>query len=230
MAVYQGTLATITRQVWRKMRLDIDQDEDDIHVWINLAYLDVVQRTECLQKTSSAAMTENVDSYVIPDGVLIIKRLDILYADNTVSNPMQEVTLENILAIRQTDSQVPQMALNPVYALMGQDQIEVWPVPMAGQSLRFWYVYAPQQLTLDADEPLLTEPFGSKLLEVGACMEAARFKKDPLLQEFETLYEYWISRYISFQNRSNIIHQFPINESGNQIPSNPSADYAFNWR
>lgn len=230
MPPYQGNLATIRRQVVQKLRLDPELDGADADVWINLAYADVVQRTEVCQKTRCSPLTEDVDSYAIPPGVLIIKRLDLIYQDRTVSRPMQEVTLETLLSIRHTESQIPVLCYDPVYALMGHSQIEIWPIPGPDQILRFWYVYSPEALVADTDVPVFPEPFGSKLLEFGGCVEGGRFKKDPLLSDYEQAFEYWIGRFTSMLNRSNLVKQFPIYERGVNAPHDPSADYAFNWR
>jgi hypothetical protein len=67
--------------------------------------------------------------------------------------------------------------------------------------MTFWYVYLPDALTADGDVPLIMEPYGSQLLVYGACVELARFKKDPLLQDYEAAWQMWLTRFQLWLNR-----------------------------
>src|SRR5262245_5900067 len=195
MAAYAGTLASITASVIAKLRLDATQDTADVHEAVNLAYQQVVQETGALQRAASAATTADVESYTLPPQVAWIRSLWIIYPDGTFTDPLQQVTLEQIQEQRRATAASGQQVVRPIYALAGQNQIELWPTPTAGQSLMFVFVYLPEQLTADTDVPLLMEPYGSKLLEYGALVELARFKKDPLLQDYEAAYQTWMTRF-----------------------------------
>src|SRR5262245_56143179 len=96
MAVYAGTLATITTAVIAKLRLDASQDTDDVHAAINLAQQQVVQETGALQMTASSTLLADVDSYLLPAEVAWIRSVWITYPDGTVTDPLQQVTFEQI--------------------------------------------------------------------------------------------------------------------------------------
>ncbi len=156
--------------------------------WVNLAYAEVVQQTGALQKTAVANLTSGDVSYVLPNDVAWIKQLVVFYQDGQISPPLRQVSLEQMLEMRRTNQATGEQVLWPVYALAGQSQIEFWPAPGGGQSMQFWYVYLPDALVLDADVPVILEPFGSNLLTYGASVMGAKNKKDPLLPVFQADY------------------------------------------
>lgn len=227
MASYQGTYATIKQEVIDQLKLDATLDAARVGRWVNLAYADAVQQTGCLQQAATATLTSGEDSYTIPDEVEWIKLLVIGYADGTVSLPLREVTLEEMLrqrtVTRATGQQIPQ----PMYAIVGQNQLEVWPEPSSGAALQFWYVYLPTALSADADEPVIHEPFGTELLVAGACVRGARFKKDPLLPDFEAdwvrsmgQFQVWLNRREGAAPRAFRV----TGGRGGVVASNPSTD------
>ncbi len=130
-----------------------------------------------------------------------MKLLTVTFADGSVSQPLQQVPLETILDRRRASVASGQQVSRPVYALAGQNQLELWPEPGAGQSMSFWYVYLPDELTADGDNPAIMEPFGSELLEAGALVRGARFKKDPLLADLEADLEVRMQRFQVWLNR-----------------------------
>jgi hypothetical protein len=183
------------------LRLDATADSDRVDEWVNLAYQDVIQATGALQTTAVATLTSGDASYTIPAIVAEINLVVVTYSDGTVSAPIQRVTLEQILTNRRTNLAVGQQLWNPLYAIVGQNQIELWPTPGAGQSLTFWYSGLPDALVADGDQALIQEPFGSKVLEYGALVEGARFLKDPLLQDYEAAYQGWLAKFQVWLNR-----------------------------
>jgi hypothetical protein len=228
-AVYQGTYGSIKTTVINKLRLDATDDLVDVGYAINLAYQQVVQETGALQRTASAAMAADVDSYDLPVQVAWIRSVWITYADGTFTDPLQQVTLEQVAEQRRATAASGQQVARPIYALAGQNQIEVWPAPAAGQSMSFVYVFLPDALTADADVPALMEPYGSQLLAYGACVELARFKKDPLLQDYEAAYQAWMTRFQLWLNRreGSSARTFRIGSANNRIRlADRSADVA----
>ncbi len=217
MAVYQGSLATIRAQVITALRLDATADAARVNEWINLAYQEVIQNTGALQTTAVATLTSGDASYTLPSGVAEINLVVITYQDGSVSPPVQRVVLETILENRRATLAENQQLWNPLYAIVGQNQIELWPTPGAGQSLTFWYSYLPDELSGDSDVPLIQEPFGSKILQYGALVEGARFLKDPLLQDFEQQYAGWLARYQIWLNRRQGETSMAFRVRGNYI-------------
>ncbi len=190
MAPYQGTFATIYNSVLDVLKMDAANAADlaNAKKWVNLAYAEVVQQTGALQKTASANLTSGDVSYVLPSDVSWIKQLVVFYQDGQISPPLRQVSLEQMLAMRRTNQATGQQVLWPVYALAGQSQIEFWPAPGTGQSMQFWYVYLPDALVADGDQPVILEPWGSNLLTYGASVMGAKNKKDPLLPVFQADY------------------------------------------
>jgi hypothetical protein len=140
-------------------------------------------------------------SYNMPSEVAWIKSLTLTYPDGSVTDPLRQVPLDTILEQRRATVAAGQSVVVPMYALAGQSRLELWPTPGAGQSLTFWYVYLPAKLTADADVPVIMEPYASKLLLYGALVEGARFKKDPLLADYEASYQFWLARFQVWLNR-----------------------------
>ncbi len=190
MAPYQGTFASIRSSVLDVLKMDPDatDDFDNAGKWVNLAYAEVVQQTGALQKTATANLTSGDVSYVLPADVSWIKQLVVYYQDGQVSPPLRQVSLEQMLEMRRTNQATGEQVLWPVYALAGQSQIEFWPAPGGGQSMQFWYVYLPDALVADDDQPVILEPWGSNLLTYGASVMGAKNKKDPLLPVFQADY------------------------------------------
>jgi hypothetical protein len=229
MAAYQGTYGAITATVISKLRLDASQDTDDVHEAVNLVYQQVVQETGCLQQTGVAAMTDGVTSYDLPTQVAWIRSVWITYTDGSSTDPLQQVTLEQIGEQRRTGAAAGQEVVRPIYALAGQNQIEVWPTPGVDQSMTFVYVYLPEQLANNSDVPAIMEPYGSRLLEYGALVELARFKKDPLLPDYEAAYQQWLSRFQLWLNRrqGSSARTFRIGSAGSGLRlADRSADVA----
>jgi len=228
MAPYAGDYGTIKATVINKLRLDATDDATDVGNAINSAYQQVVQETGCLQQTGVAAMAAGVSSYDLPTQVAWIRNVWITYTDGTFTDPLQQVTLEQIAEQRRTNAVATQVT-RPLYALAGQNQIEVWPPAAAEQSMTFVYVYLPEALTGDGDVPAIMEPYGSKLLEYGALVELARFKKDPLLPDYEAAYGQWMSRFQLWLNRreGSSARTFRIGTTGSHLRvADRSADVA----
>jgi len=219
-ASYQGTYRTIKDAVIDTLHLDATDDETRVGNEVNLAYQDVVQTTGCLQATATATMTDGVSSYALPAAVAWIKELVVVYADGTVSDPLTQISLDEMLGWRRTTLAVGQQTAQPSYALAGQGQIEVWPTPGADQTLQFWYVYLPDALTADGDEPVILEPYGSRLLMYGACVELARFKKDPLLPDLEAQYGVWLGKFQAWMNFRQGSSPRSVRVIGTSLPLN----------
>lgn len=228
MAPSAGTYGSIKATVINKLRLDASDDATDVGNAINLAYQQVVQETACLQQTASAALMADVESYNLPAEVAWIRSVWISYPDGSFTDPLQQVTLEQISEQRRATAASGQQVVRPLYALAGQNQIELWPTPAAGQALSFVFVYLPDALVEDDDPVAIMEPYGSKLLEYGALVELARFKKDPLLADYEAGYQSWLTRFQLWLNRreGSSARTFRIGTNGGVRLADRSADVA----
>jgi hypothetical protein len=123
-----------------------------------------------------------------------------VYADGSYSYPAQQVRMEDVLVKQNADATANTVRDSVVYATEGQTGIVFY--PLAGQGQKAWIQHTMLPEELEADEgPLIAEPFGSKLLEYGALVEGSKFKKDPLMSDFELSYQMWMSRYVAWLNR-----------------------------
>lgn len=230
MTIYQGTTGSILNQVQQLLRLsDADVSYPGLALtWVNLGYIDVVQRTECLQKTDTAILQPNCDTFDLPPEVLTIKKLVIVYPDGSVSRTLRPVDLGLMLEMRRSTLTTAYTYDRPVYTLVGENQLEIFPTPGTGWALQFWYVRYPQQLTASISVPEIREPWGSQLIAYAACVEAARFKKDPLIGDYEGTYQYWIDRYQAHINRGRNLSQFLFEPTNDLYPHDVSTDL-FEW-
>ena len=220
MAAFQGTLLSIRNEVLTTLRLDETADTDRVNEWINLAYQDVIQATGALQATGVATLTNDIGSYVLPAAVAEINLVTLTYPDGSTSAPVQRTVLETILQKRRMTLAVAQQLWNPQYAIVGQNQLELWPTPGANTTLTFWYSYLPDELALDADVPLIQEPFGSRILKYGALVEGGRFLKDPGLTDYENQYQAWMSKYQVWLNRRQGETSMAFRVQGNYSDNN----------
>lgn len=200
MAPYQGTVSSVQKAVIDRLKMETQPaDQTRVLEWINLAYVLAVQETGCLQGCGVTALTADAGGYTLAPEVQQIKAITYANPDGTISRPFEKVTLDEILQLRLDDTPGPRC--RNVYAILGQSRLELWPEPAAGAAIRFWYVYLPPALVSPTDTFLIAEPYGSKLLEVGACVEGAKFKKDPLLQSYQQEYDAWMRRFQGWLNR-----------------------------
>jgi len=148
--------------------------------WINQAYADACLMTEAIVQSSTMSLTSGVSSYTLDASIMRIKEMVITPVGATVSSPLRQSTLDEILRRRQSSS-TTQIVGGYVshYALLGVNDLEVWPTPLSADTITIYYVAAPTPLAADSDAPVLPEPFASKVLEFGALVEAADFKGDP---------------------------------------------------
>lgn len=201
MAIYKPTFAVIQSNVIGKLRMDSTADSTLVKGWINQAYQEVLQQTGALETTGTTSLTSGTSSYALPTGLVKIRQVVFLYSDGTQSLPLQRVRFEKILTYRYSTLAQGERVTVPLYALVGQDTIEIWPTPGTNQTLKYWYSYLDDALSGDSDTCDIEEPYGSKLLEYGALVEGARYKKDPNLPDYEQQYQVWLRKYQQWSNR-----------------------------
>lgn len=227
MASYQSNFGKVKTSVIKKLRLDPDLDTDKVAEWINQVYVDIAMETRYLQTSGTAMMTQDSGSYSMPNGVLHIMELVLTDESQQVYPPLVQKSLDQVLRYRQFNT-----AVGPprIYALAGQNQLEVWPAARSTDVLTFWYSYLPDELVADGDVSDLPEPFGSKLLEYGALAQGAEYMKDPLLGEFQGMFQSWMAKFQRFQNRrqGNQPQGFEVQGVTSPfIPPDRSSDWAW---
>ena len=201
MTSFQPTFAQIREQVMMKLRLD-PADASLVDYWMQQAYADVAQMTgfNWGPNLTEVLLREGAGRMEIPCDVAMIRHLLMIYADGSYSHPAQQVRMEEVLLKQNVDASASPMRDGVIYAVEGQFALTFWPLAGAGQKVWLQTTLLPDELE-DDDGPTIQEPFGSKLLEYGALVEGAKFKKDPLMSDFELSYQMWMGRYVAWLNR-----------------------------
>lgn len=200
---YPATFLSLQDSVINKLRMDT-ADRSKVRDWINQVYADACVETEVLQKGDTMAVTPNVGSYTLPSQVIRMIEIAMASAASPTSYgpPLEQVSLDQIIGLRQSSQVASTNNGTPSkYAVVGIQEIELWPTPTSADSLLMYYSYLPTALSADADTPVLPEPFGSKLLEYGALAEAADFVGDPDQDRYRALYENWLAKLRVHLNR-----------------------------
>lgn len=222
---FPATYLTTQTAVAAKLRLTLADDSAKIKDWINQTYADVAQETRCFQQTGTSTLTAGTKTYTLSTSVLHIIEMTVTQPGATVRPPLQESSVDEILRWRSLNSNAsgpPQK-----YALLGLNQLELWPTPSTADTLTTIYTYLPTALSADADVPGIPEPFGSKLLEYGALVQGAEWKKDILmLGEYQQSYQSWLAGFQRFLNRrqGSYPRAFTTWTGNTWRPNDPSVD------
>ena len=198
---FQPLFSDIREQVMLKLRLD-PADAPLVDYWMQQAYADVAQMTgfNWSPTLTEVGLRSGSGRMELPCDVSTIRHLMMIYPGGSYSTPAQQVRMEKVLARQNVDGGPSSLREGVVYAVEGQFSIVFWPLAGDGQKAWIQHTTLPDELE-DPDHPLIAEPFGSKLLEYGALVEGSKFKKDPLMSDFELSYQMWMSRYVAWLNR-----------------------------
>ena len=223
---YPSSFLDIQNDVIDKLRLNAADDLANVKDWINQAYAEVASETRCFQTDGVATMTAAVGSYLLPASVLHIELLTITPTGADTWFPMKECQLPEILNMRGLGPG----AIGPPtrYAVVGLNQLEVWPAARSGDVMNFWNSYLPTALSGDGDVPAIPEPHASNLLGYGACVQGAEFKRDVLtLSNYQGQYNQCLQAFQRYLNRKGGAYPqaFPTWTGGPRFPfSDPSTD------
>lgn len=199
--VFQPVFSQIRDQVMMKLRLD-PADSALVDYWMQQAYADVAQMTgfNWGPNLTEIILREGTGRIDLPCEVAMIRHLMMIYTDGGYSYPAQQARMEEVLAKQNMDGSASAMRSGVIYAVEGQFSVAFWPLAGEGQKIWIQHTLLPDELD-DDESPIIAEPFGSKLLEYGALVEGAKFKKDPLMNDFELSYQMWMTRYVAWLNR-----------------------------
>lgn len=197
---YPSTFLDVQTAVAAKLRLTLADDGPKIKAWINESYAQVALETRCFVQTSTTSMTAGSKTYALDASVLHIELVTVTQAGGLPGRPLVECSLDEILNFRAGQNAASGPARR--YALVGLSQLEVWPTPAAADTLTVWYSYLPAPLVADGAFSLLTEPFGSKLLEYGALAQGAEWKRDIMvLGDYQQQYQAQLQAFQRYLNR-----------------------------
>lgn len=216
----------VQNAVIAKARLSSTNDLTKVKDWINQVYAEVCMELEANVSTSTMTLTANTASYTLSSSIGRIKEMYVTPVGATQTSPLTQTTLDYILRRRQASAGAMTSGYVTHYALLGINDFEVYPTPTSADVLTIWYVGLPTALSADADTPILTEPYASKLLEYGALAEAADFKGDPAGDSYRAMFVDWKRRYRAHLTRKmgSQPGQFNFVPGGDFPPHDPSMD------
>jgi hypothetical protein len=224
---FPSTFADLKSSVITKLRLDATNDAAKVSDWLNQVYADVCVETEASIATTTLNMVAGTSSYTLPTAVMRIKSMYVTPVNGAQLWPLRQTTLDYILRRRVSGGGLSTATGSPTeYALLGLTKLEVYPTPSAADVVTIYHVALPTALSSAGDIPILQEPWGSKLLEYGACAEAADWKGDPSEQEYRQLFEVWKQKFRAHLTRrqGGQPGQFRIFPGGSFPPHDPSTD------
>jgi len=229
---FPSTFQDIQNAVIAKLRLDSSADLTKVKDWINQVYAQVCVETEANISTTTINLSAGTASYTLSSTIHRIKEMYVTPVGAQQSQPLQLTTLDYILRRRQSGGGTA-VATGSVthYALLGINDLEVYPTPAAADVLTVWFVGLPTALSANGDLSILQEPYSSKLLEYGALAEGADFKDDPKEVEYRQMYDLWMRKYQAHLNRKKGSQpgQMQIWNDANYPPHDPSTDVR-GWR
>lgn len=224
---FPSTFLDIQNAVINELRLDSTADLSAVKDWVNQRYAQVVVETQAKQGTTTINFVAGTDTYTLASTIERIINIYVTPVGALRSRALQLTSIEDIINRKVgTTTSSDQGYLVTHYALLGIDQLVVWPTPQAADVATVYYVSLPTALSGNTDVPILHEPWASKLLFYGACADAASFKGDPDQQNYAALFEMWLGRYRTHLNRKRgeSTTQFRIASGPFLPPHDPSTD------
>lgn len=225
---YPSDFQTIQNGVISKLRLDATDDLAKVKDWINRAYFFTCIEVGFFESSTAAtALSADATNCSVPSAIV---KIDYIVPTNggITYAPMEEVTFEEILELRTYSGGSPTTGAPYRYAFRSSSSssIEFWPNAAGGEVLTFYGDCLPTALSSDSDMPIFPEPYATELLEYGAMVKAAEFKKDPLLAEWNAVYMDWVAKFKGFNNHraGAKTQQFKV-EGRTPIPKGNSIDY-----
>ena len=217
---FPSTYLNLQDKVIRRLRLDATADRATVKDILNVVYAQVCVETEALQAAATMVVTPNASTYLLPLQVLRIKEMTAGAAGgSSYGPPLVQASLDEILKLRQS-AQVASTnsGTSSRYALIGMNQLELWPTPTSADTLLLYYVYLPVALNVDADVPGLQEPYATQILFYGALAELADDMSDPAEINYRQLYDMWMAKFRGHLNRRHSGVSTQLRVVGRQQP------------
>lgn len=223
-----ATFKDIQDTVMKKMKLVNATDRTWIKDQINIAYADLAMESEYFETAAQITLTAGASAYTLPSAVARIDSVTIKpVGQSSYGVELQEVGLSQLQDLRYTGATTGAGSSSTHYCLVGAQQLELWPAPVAADTLRMYYVYLPMFLNADGDVPAFPEPYGSKALEYYTLAEVADFLDDGKENNYRQLALYWIRKLRQHKNRianKGGVWQLPIANAWPRFPVNNDVD------
>lgn len=165
---------------------------------VNDAYRELVRIGKAKITTVSKTLVAGTGSYTLSGSFSLSDVLEILYityiptGSTNLAAPLQPVGYEEILRYRISST----TGYVRCYALVGVDNIELYPAPDAADSISIVYVSAPTALSADGDVPSAVPQEWQNLIAIGA---TARMMDEEASEDVPTWQARWDQGTARFQ-------------------------------
>ena len=167
--------------------------------WANEGVIEVLLATHCYTEIGDMALTANISEYRLDDDILAVMNDKITSGTN--AGTFRVVTLEEMID-RQAANYTTDRTGKSVVAMEGNLLI-VYPAPVAGTTIRYFYIPRPTPMTDDAHDPSSATYGGvpseyHKAIEYFMLWQGAEYdnKKAPMApQEYATAFEGLCKKY-----------------------------------
>ena len=156
-------------------------DQQMIDDLVNMAYEEIVLKTNCKVGSTTISLSASTGDYTIPTGFLNI--LELYTTSTGQAYSMQRTTAEDIIRRRIGVSPGLNSSPSRYYATQGNDLLMVWPTPSAADSLSVYYVARPTALSASADVPSDIPAEFHQLIEYRACAEASDYAEALVMRQ-----------------------------------------------
>lgn len=222
---YPSQFSDLYNAVISQVRLDDSDDLQRAKDWVNAAYFDVCVDTEATQEVADITLTAGDWLYTMDSAVTRMKTLWITAVDGEQTGPLKQVSPQEIIRLQQSTDTATDGGTPTLYALVGLDQLALFPTPDEAATLSMFYVEQPAALSANTDVPVLPEPYATECIVNGACFKACLFLGNPDAPTYKQLFEEARNRLRSHLRRaagsSSLQFELPY---GRPVSSDPSVD------
>lgn len=140
----------------RALGLDDTAGGDELTLmqrWANRGVVDVLVRTGCFVELGDMTLTDSQTDYRIDSSILAIKNVHITSTvDSTQVSPIEVVDMQTVDEYLDANP----AASDPTMMAFYDTLLRVAPVPAGANTIRFYYVPRPTEMTDDANDPSTT--------------------------------------------------------------------------
>lgn len=194
---------------------------------MNQVYADVCVETEAVQDVATLYLTAGVSTYALDSRVSRIKQMYVTPSGEQQSRPLVPTSVEQILEWSASNGATSSNQGSVThFALVGIQNILVYPTPAADDTITLFYVMLPTALAGATDVPIIQEPYVTECLVSGASYKAAVFLKDPDAELFKRDYEQAKRNLRGHLRRrhGSMTQQFRLTRDLTPAPHDPSTD------
>lgn len=228
---FPSTFVDLQNEVLSKTRLNVttgtQADRTKVKDWLNQVYAEVCIEVEANQVFATMTLTANTSTYTLDANLTRIKAMYVTPVGGTASRPLEPISIEQLLVLNAgTGGSQPNTGGPNRFALFGISSVQFYPTPASADTVTVYYVKEPTALTNDSDTTILPEPYATRCLVAGACIQAGQFVSDPATAGYQQEFEMWKSRLRGHLRRKQGAYTTHFRIVGDALtrPHDPSVD------